>query len=375
MLKTGVKRLLDHTLLIVAFLFFAGCIGSLLAKEGSSEQRTAEQVFKNIQTLKGMPDSQVIGAMIYMQASLGAKDCEYCHVKSGENNWEFEKDDKPKKQTTRRMIQMVLDINKGTFEGRADVTCYTCHQGHERPVAIPPLPRPVAGAEAQPPRPAGPFPTPEQLLAKYVQAVGGNAAAEKFNSIVLKGTNIGDNASMPLEVYRKSPGKVLSTVTSPQGAFSLGFDGTAGWVQGRNGVHDMGAAEITFMKDQEGIYDVVKIQEPFPRMRLAGKEKIGDRDAWILRAPGPDNKILRLYFDAETGYLLRKVTLTPSMIGAMPEQFDFEDYREADGARLPFTIRLSGLDQRNSWTRSFTEIKHDPSIEDSKFSKPAGSEK
>jgi hypothetical protein len=205
-------------------------------------------------------------------------------------------------------------------------------------VAIPPLPRPVASAEAQPPRPAGPFPTSEQLLAKYVQAVRGKAAAEKFNSIVLKGTNISENASMPLEVYRKSPGKVLSPVSTPQGAFSLGFDGTAGWMQGGNGVHDLGAAEMAFMMDQEGIYDVIKIQEPFPKMRLAGEEKIGDRDAWILRAPGPDNKILRLYFDAETGYLLRKVILTPSMIGAIPEQFDFEDYREGTepGCLSPF---------------------------------------
>jgi hypothetical protein len=125
------------------------------------------------------------------------------------------------------------------------------------------------------------------------------------------------------------------------------------------------------MKDQEGIYDVIKIQEPFPKMRLAGKEKVGDRDTWILRAPGAEGKIARLYFDAESGLLLRKVILTQSSIGAMPEQFDFEDYRDIDGAKVPFTIRRSGLNEGLSWTRTFTEIKNDPSIEDSKFSKPS----
>ena len=370
MLKTGVKRLLDHTSIMVALLFFAAGIGAPLAKGSPAEQRTAEQVFKNIQSLKGMPDSQLIATMIYMQGSLGAKDCEYCHVKSGENAFDFEKDDKPKKQTTRRMIQMVLDINKSTFEGRAEVTCFTCHQGHERPVAVPPLPRSAESAEGQPPRPAGPFPTPEQLLNKYVEAVGGKAAAEKFNSMVLKGTNAGPNAALPVQVYRKSPGKTLSTSTSSEGTFSVGFDGTAGWMQGGNATRDMDAADLAFMKDQEGIYDVIKIQEPFPRMRLAGKEKVGDRDAWILRAPGAEGKIIRLYFDADKGFLLRKSILTPTMIGAIPVQFDFEDYREVNGARLPFTIRLSSLDMRFSWTRTFTEIKNDPSIEDSKFSKP-----
>jgi hypothetical protein len=372
MLKTGVvKRLLGHNLLMAALLLCAGCAGALLAKGAAAEQRTVEQVFKNIQTLKGMPDSQLIASMIYMQASVGAKDCDYCHVKSGENAWDFEKDDKPKKQTTRKMIQMVLDTNKSTFEGRADVTCFTCHQGHERPVAVPPLPRPAESTEAQPPRPAGPFPTPEQLLNKYVDAVGGKAAAEKFHSMVLKGTSAGPNATLPVEVYRKSPGKTLSTSTSSEGTFLVGFDGTSGWMQGGNATRDMDAADLAFMKDQEGVYDVIKIQEPFPRMRLAGKEKVGDRDAWILRAPGADGKIIRLYFDAETGILLRKSILTPSMIGAIPVQFDFEDYREVNGAKLPFTIRLSGLDKRLSWTRSFTEIKNDPSIEDGKFSKPA----
>ncbi len=360
-----------------ALITLAGGIGLLCAGEGAEEQKTAEQAFKNIQALKGLPDSQLIGVMAYMQASLGAKDCEYCHVRSGENNWEWEKDDKPKKQAARKMVQMVLDINKASFDGRPEVTCYTCHQGHERPVAVPSLPLAMASADSAPPRPAGPMPTPDQLLDKYVRAVGGKAAAGKFNSIVLKGTQIDVNGmAVPVQIYRKSPGKVLSTITSPQqGSFSLGFDGTNGWTQARNGTRDMSAPELAHVKDLAGIYDPIKIPEPFPKMRLAAKEKIGDHDAWVLRAPGPDNTTLRLYFDAETGLLVRKVILTPSMIGTIPEQFDFEDYRDADGATLPFTIRLSSVNPRMSWNQKFESVRHDLPVEDSKFSKPAPSEK
>jgi hypothetical protein len=371
MLRVDRKRIGAIVVLIVTFIFLAG--GAILAcGAGADEQKTAEQSFKNIQALKGMPDSQLMGAMAYMQASLGARDCEYCHVRSGENNWEWEKDDKPKKQTARKMVQMVLDINKASFNGRPEVTCYTCHQGHERPVAMPSLPIAAANAESPAPKPAGPFPTPQQLLDTYVQAVGGKAVADKFGSMVLKGTQVGLNgASMPLEVYRKASGKILSSVS---GGFSQGFDGAAGWTMGRNGARDMGAPELARMKDLEGTYDVIKIQEPFPKMRLVAKEKVGDREAWVLRAPGSDNKTVRLYFDTETGLLLRKVILTSTMIGTIPEQLDFEDYREADGARLPYAIRMSGLNARNSWSQKFEIIQHDLPIDDGKFSKPAGKE-
>ena len=200
--------------------------------------------------------------------------------------------------------------------------------------------------------------------------------AARFSDMVLKGTQAGANgAAVTLEVYRKSPGKMRSTVDSPKGSFTLGLDGTKGWTQTKNGSREMSAPEMAQIKDLEGIYDPIKIQEPFPRMRLIAKEKVGEREAWVLRAQGPENRILRLYFDAETGLLVREVLLTPTMIGMIPEQFDFEDYRNADGASLPFTIRLSSVNPRMNWSQKFESVRHDQPIDDSKFSKPASSEK
>jgi hypothetical protein len=365
------KHIWTMVLLITTSIILAG--GAILAAgAGADEQKTAEQTFKNIQALKGLPESQLGAVMSYMEASLGVRGCEYCHVRSGEKNMDWEKDDNPKKQTARKMVQMVLDINKASFNGRPEVTCYTCHQGHERPVAMPSLPIPEANAEPPAPKPAGPFPNPDQLLDKYVQAVGGRAAADKFGSMVLKGNQVGPNgSSMPLEIYRKAPGKILSSVS---GGFSQGFDGTSGWTMGGNRARDMGAPELARMKDLEGTYDLIKIQEPFPKMRLVAKEKVGGREAWVLRAPGSDNKTVRLYFDTETGLLLRKVILTSTMIGTIPEQLDFEDYREVDGARLPYAIQMSGLNPRSSWSQKFESIRRDIAIDDAKFSKPPDKE-
>ncbi len=340
----------------------------------AADEKTAEQAFKNIQVLKGMPESQVIGAMAYMEASLGAKDCEYCHVKTGEYTWEWDKDDKQKKQTARKMVQMVLDINKTSFNGRPEVTCYTCHQGHEHPVAVPSLPLPAAEAEL--PRPSGRFPTPNELVDKYVQAIGGKETVAKFNALVLKGTQTGEDGSpRQVEVYWKSPGKVASSVSTPGGTFAQGFDGTAGWTQMPNGTREMSPAEVVRMKNIAGAYDPIKLREPYPRMRLMAKEKVDGREAWVLRAQGSDNRFDKLYFDAESGLLVRKVSMTPTMIGTIPDQIDFGDYRETGGIRLPFSIRVVGLNSRGTWEQKFSTVQSDPAIEDSRFAKPAADNK
>ena len=84
-----------------------------------------------------------------------------------------------------------------------------------------------------------------------------------------------------------------------------------------------------------------------------------------------DGRTERLLFDAETGLLLRRISYTRTMVGVIPEQTDFEDYREVDGVKLPFTIRLATVDAGNPIsTRKFDEIKLNPPIDDSKFNAP-----
>ena len=94
---------------------------------GSKEER-AEQKYKNIQLLKGLPSDRLLKVMFAFKSSLGV-DCTYCHIKD-----QFEKDDKPTKQTARKMIQLVRDTNVklGTT---TRVTCFTCHRGSTRPAS------------------------------------------------------------------------------------------------------------------------------------------------------------------------------------------------------------------------------------------------
>ena len=94
---------------------------------GSKEER-AEQKYKNIQLLRGIPSDRLMKVMFAFKTSLGV-DCTYCHIKD-----QFEKDDKAQKQTARKMIQLVRDTN--TKLGTATrVTCFTCHRGQTRPAS------------------------------------------------------------------------------------------------------------------------------------------------------------------------------------------------------------------------------------------------
>ena len=85
-----------------------------------------------------------------------------------------------------------------------------------------------------------------------------------------------------------------------------------------------------------------------------------------------DTEVERLFFDVETGLLLRRVTYMRTMIGTIPQQWDFEDYRDVDGVKLPFTIRVSTTEAGNPFSvRKFTEIKLNGPVDESKFTRPA----
>src|SRR6266480_2095365 len=104
-----------------------------VAQQAPQEDKPVEQVRKNIQVLKGMPDSQLLPVMHIMRTSLGVR-CDYCHVAENGKYW---MDDKAGKEVARRMIQMVFDINKNSFGGKNVVSCNTCHRGSTKPVPVP----------------------------------------------------------------------------------------------------------------------------------------------------------------------------------------------------------------------------------------------
>ena len=338
-----------------------------------SADKPVEEVQKNIQVLKGLPESQLIPVMNYMSASLGVK-CGYCHVNK-DNAWDFPSDEKAEKKTAREMVSMVTGINKTNFRGNTEVTCYTCHRGRTSPAGVPQLPLPEASprpAENQGSAQRESLPTTDQILDKYTQALGGPAAIEKLKSRVMKGTvTTAAGLSMGYELYQSGSDKVLALITPPQQpVVERGFNGSVGWEKSPKGIRDLAGGEVYYLRRYPDLSKDIKLKDQFTRLAVAGKDKINGRDVYVVRGTTIDNRRERLYFDVETGLLLRRTSSPATPIGVIPEQVDFEDYRDVDGVKMPFTIRVSAIDPFYSITRKFTEIKLNVPIDEKRFNKP-----
>jgi hypothetical protein len=173
------------------------------------------------------------------------------------------------------------------------------------------------------------------------------------------------------EVYQSGPDKIYVVLTTPkQGVFERGFNGSAGWEKSDRGLRALEGQELTVMRRYPDLFKDIKLKEQFSRLMFGGKDKINDREVYVLRGVTTDNRRERLYFDAETGLLVRRVTSTPTMIGIIPEQIDFQDYKSVDGLMVPFTIRISSVDPNISSTRKFTEVKLNVPVDETKFNKP-----
>jgi photosynthetic reaction center cytochrome c subunit len=342
----------------------------------------AERTFKNLQVLKGLREGELYQTMNFMAVSLG-ENCTFCHVTNGRDpkthqiNWVWESDDKPEKQTARRMLQMVLLINgsnKVDFGPNA-VTCHTCHRGQRIPEGLPSMPLAKSGHEGllypAPIGPEAPRPRPsvDEIFAHYVQAVGPKAAETK--TLILKGTRVASqNRNWPSEISWSAPDKVLNVMTLPQTTIRQAAAGDTGWVLNGTKLQTLTAVQATTARrGLEEVISAVKVTQ-VPGMQSAGMEKIEGRDMWVVERSTPETT-LQYYFDAETGLLRRRIAINHQAVLPIPEQTDFEDYRDVDGVKLPFIIRRSAIDTYDSWTRTFAEIKRNVAVDDALFARPA----
>jgi hypothetical protein len=261
-----------------------------------------------------------------------------------------------------------MDINKNSFQGRAQVSCYTCHRGDEHAVGVPPLPR-VAPVET--PRSNEPRPTPQQILAKYTEAVGAKEAVEKIKTRVIKGDSVAANGqSFPLVIQFASPDKYSLSVSLPQGASTQKLNGASGWIKNAREDRAMDDVDIARAKSLAWSLEPLQIKEPYPQMIVGGTEKIAGRDTQIVRMALLNKRRAAFYFDKETGLIARRVVTTETPIGVDSEQTDYEDYREVDGVKVAYTIRTSYLDNFYSSTRKFAEIKHNAQVDELQFKMP-----
>src|SRR5437762_66638 len=175
----------------------------------------AEDVFKNVQVLKGIPVNQFMETMGFFSAALGYN-CTNCHGDEVLGNWAKYADDTPVKRTARRMVQVVNTINKDLFGGREAVTCYTCHRGSPSPKVVPSLLEQYSEPPADDPneveihRRAPAAPAADAIVNGYIQALGGDERLAALTSFVGKGSYEGFDSyhgKVAFEVYAKATGQ------------------------------------------------------------------------------------------------------------------------------------------------------------------------
>lgn len=358
-------------------LFFALAVISLTVAlltahaQSPSAPKLAEEQYKNLKILKGIPADQVLPAMQFITASLGVE-CEYCHVREG-HAMAFDKDDKKPKVAARKMMEMMSAINKDNFEGKREVTCYSCHRGAAHPVATPLItdeePKPEASNEKKPGDAQAALPTADQLLDKYLAAVGGAGAVQKITSRVETGTITAFGGHFPVDVYGKAPDKRVSVMHLPNGDSATAFDGHSGWlsVPGRP-AHIMTADENAAARMDADLYFPAHLKTLGQKFTVEPGEKIDGHDTTLVIARSEGQPPVRLYFDSQSGLLLRLVRYSETPLGRLPTQIDYSDYRDADGVKVPFRWTLAR--PGNRFTIQVAQLHQNVPVDDAKFTPP-----
>ena len=351
-------------------LAIAGASAQSSATKDSPAQagpKLAEQQFKNIQALKGIPADQVIPSMQFIAGSLGVE-CEYCHVEHAN-----EKDDKKTKVTARKMINMMMAINKENFEGHREVTCYSCHRGSPEPVGTPIItdeePRPAAEEGKKAGEAKALLPAAELLLDRYLAATGGAEALQKITSRVQKGTLTAFGGQhFPMDVYSKAPDKRYSVMHLQGGDSVTAFDGKQGWLSVPGRVHMMSATENDAARIDADLYFAAHVKALYQKFQVDAGEKIDGHETYLVVGRTEGQPPLRLYLDKESGLLLRLIRYAETPLGRNPTQIDYADYRDANGVKTPFRWTLSR--PGNRFTIQVEKVQQNVPLDDAKFVPP-----
>lgn len=329
----------------------------------STHAKPAEQVYRNIRVLKGIPADEIIPAMQFVAASLGVE-CGFCHV---ENH--FEQDDKKPKQTARTMMQMEMAINASSFKSQLKVTCNTCHRGSRVPVSIPGISDAPLLSQPETEAVRQNLPSADQLLSSYVQALGGADAISKTQTLKETGVTEFNGHEFPVEVLSKAPAEHVLITHLPDGDAMTGFDGNHGWILApHRPVRPLPSSELEGARMDADPQFPLHIKAVFGELRPAPAETINGRVLNQLVAETDGQLRARFYFDPQTGMLVRVVRYARSPLGLNPTRIDFADYRSVDGVQIPFCWEVSRPLGR--FRVELKDVKQNVAIDDSVFSAP-----
>jgi outer membrane lipoprotein-sorting protein len=228
-------------------------------------------------------------------------------------------------------------------------------------------------AGARPNRNQQKLPSSDEIISKYVEAIGGEKAVKGQTSRVSKGSieiaAVGLNGTA--EVYEKAPNKTATIVNITNfGMVQEGFDGKTAWSKDpQMGLRDKEGGELAAAKLDSEFYKSVKLKELYPKLVVKGTEKVGDKDTYVVEATPTESSVETWYFDTKTGLLIRQDSERDGPMGKQKIQTFLEDYKKFDGINLPSTIRQ--VTPQFTVAIKINEVQHNVAIDEAKFKKPA----
>jgi Photosynthetic reaction centre cytochrome C subunit len=395
---------------------------------------TAAEKFKNIQVLKDVPADQVQPSMQFITAALGVQ-CDFCHVinqfdKDDKrmkqtardmmrmvttiNQRDFEGRNRIDcaschhgRQTPDRIPPLAAELTPAeaaAFERARQQRMQQIQAGQPGQPGAPGQPQPAqpaaaatppaqtgaAGQPGQPGQPAGqpgagpgrggqpgqagpprPTETLDQVIDKYVQAIGGREALEKITTRVMTGT-VTDRAQQtsPFTVQEKLPASIRVESTGPRGATVARVStGSTGWAQTPQGTRDLEGWQLSQAGRQADLGLPLALKQRYTNLRVVRYGTMDGKDTIVLVGNTAPEVNEQLQFDKESGLLLRRTITTRTPLGQLPEQIDYSDYRDASGVKTPFQIRYATW--QNVQTEKFTDVKVNAPVDDTLFARPA----
>ncbi|MEQ1575513.1 MAG: photosynthetic reaction center cytochrome c subunit family protein [Vicinamibacterales bacterium] len=337
----------------------------------------AEDVFTNITVLKGVPADEFMASMGYISNAL-AVNCTYCHLGDGGGGWPEYAKDNDKKRTARRMILMMNAINKENFGGRRVVTCVSCHNGNIRPkvtsnmsvyYSVPTTDEPDAITRQAPGAPSA-----EQVIDKYIQAIGGAQKLAALTSYVAKGTFLSYGEADPgrLEIFVKAPAQRAEI---RYGGSTTVYDGRNGWHAVPEAISPLSQRVLNGAELDGARLDAIlalpgQLKTALTAWRGAIPTALGDADVQVIQGTTASGFPVKLYFDDESGLLLRQIRYIEAAIGRSTWQYDYSDYREVAGVKIPF--KWTFMWQSGQSVVELTDVQPNVAIDAARFTRPAG---
>jgi len=207
----------------------------------------------------------------------------------------------------------------------------------------------------------------DDVLKKYVAAVGGEAAIRSVHSRQLVGKVVTPGGEAPMEIIEAAPNKFLRIIDSPvSGRSENGLDGAVAWTRTDGGIQTVEGPPVGMMSRELALYRPIELATAYGSLKAPRSDSLDSRAVNVIEATSRDGMLEILYFDRESGLL----SGWDVAIGGTTIRNRVDDYRLVDGIRIPFKVRRSRPDF--SWSEVIDSVRHNVSTDDRRFSKPVG---